>query len=162
MHHQSLVKVHPFTPTRDAKRKSPPDIIDAGRPPKEPNWIATRGVPTVYPDAFKAVWDRERAQRDMSFVSRTLAQHAQDTLSQRKHIWLMHPQPLAEVHPFTPTLKEWQHGIPVDCRPDWDWDVIATAVAHGPHPTAQTPDSITLFAEDIAYQVKAGFCKVYQ
>jgi hypothetical protein len=73
----------------------------------------------------------------------------------------MHPQPLAEVHPFTPTLKEWRHGIPVDCGPDWDWDIIAAAVAHGPHPTARTPDSITLFAEDIAYQVKAGFCKVY-
>ena len=33
---------------RDAKRKSPPDIFDAGRPPKEPNRIATRGVPIVY------------------------------------------------------------------------------------------------------------------
>jgi hypothetical protein len=42
---------------REAKRKSPPDIIDAGQPPKEPNRIATRGVPTVYLDAIKAVCD---------------------------------------------------------------------------------------------------------
>jgi hypothetical protein len=32
---------------------------------------------------------------------------------------LMQPQPLADVHPFTPTLKEWRHGIEVDCGPDW-------------------------------------------
>jgi hypothetical protein len=74
----------------------------------------------------------------------------------------MHPQPLAEVHPFTPTLRKWWHGIPVDCGPNWNWDVITAAVAHGPHPTARTQDSITLFAEDITYQVKAGFCKVYR
>jgi hypothetical protein len=74
----------------------------------------------------------------------------------------MHPQPLAKVHPLTPTLKEWRHGIPVDCGPDWNWDVITTAVAHGPHPTAQTQDSIALFAEDIEYKVQAGFCKVHR
>ena len=147
---------------REAKRKTPPDIVNAGRPTKEQNRIATRGVPTVYPDAMNAVCDRERAQRDMSFVPRTLARHAPDTPSQVKHTSLMHPQPLAEVHPFTPTLRKWRHGIPVDCGPDWNWDVITAAVAHGPHPTARTQDSITLFAEDIEYQVKAGFCKVYQ
>jgi hypothetical protein len=73
---------------------------------------------------------------------------------------LIKPQPLAEVHPFTPTLKEWQHGIEVDCGPDWAWDVIEAAVARGPHPTATTPDAIALFKEDIAYQVKAGFSRV--
>ena len=88
---------------RDAKRKSPPDIVHPGRPPKEPG----------------------------------------------KHTSLMHPQPLAEVHPFTPTMKAWRQGIPVDCGPNWNWDVITAAVAHGPHPTARTQDSIALFAEDI-------------
>ncbi len=73
---------------------------------------------------------------------------------------LMQPQPLLAVPPFTPTLNKWQHGIEVDCNPDWTWDVVEAAVAHGPHPTASTPDSIQLFKEDIAYQVKAGFCKV--
>ena len=73
----------------------------------------------------------------------------------------MQPQPLAGVHPFTPTLREWEHGIPVDCGPDWAWTVIEAAVARGPHPTARTPDSIALFQDDIEYQIKAGFCRVY-
>ncbi len=72
----------------------------------------------------------------------------------------MQPRPLAEVHPFMPTLKGWWHGIDVDCGPDWDWEVIKVAVARGPHPTATTPDAIALFKEDIAYQVKAGFSRV--
>ena len=37
--------------------------------------------------------------------------------------------------------------------------MIEAAIARGPHPTAATPDSIALFKDDIAYQVKAGFCK---
>ena len=73
---------------------------------------------------------------------------------------LMQPQPLADAHPFTPTLKSWRSGINVDCGPEWTWDVVEAAVARGPHPTAITPDSIALFKEDIAYQVKAGFSKV--
>jgi hypothetical protein len=73
---------------------------------------------------------------------------------------LMQPQPLAEVHPFTPTLKGWRYGIDVDCGLDWDWEVNKAVVARGPHPTATTPDAIALFKEDIAYQVKAGFSQV--
>jgi len=92
---------------RDAKHKSPPDIINPGRPPKQPG----------------------------------------------KHTLLIHHQSLAEVHPFTPTLKEWRQGIPVNCGPDWNWDVITAAVNHGPHLTARTQDSIALFPEDIEYQV---------
>ncbi len=42
---------------------------------------------------------------------------------------LMQPQPLAEVHLFTPTLQEWQHKIEVDCGLDWSWEVIEVAVA---------------------------------
>jgi hypothetical protein len=64
------------------------------------------------------------------------------------------------VHPFTPTLKEWRHGIEGDCGPDWTWDVIEAAVARGPHPTACTPKAIALFKEDIECQRQVGFCKV--
>ncbi len=64
------------------------------------------------------------------------------------------------VHPFTPTLNKWRHGIEVDCGLDWSWEVVETAIACGPHLTASTPDLIVLFKEDIAYQVKAGFCKI--
>ena len=73
----------------------------------------------------------------------------------------MQPQPSAEVHPFYTTLKEWQTaGIPVDCGPDWEWAVTCEAVQRGPHPLALTAESIQLFADDIAYQQRAGFCKV--
>ena len=53
----------------------------------------------------------------------------------------MQPQPLAEVHPFTPTMKNWRHSIEVDCGPDWSWDVIETAIERGPHLTACTADA---------------------
>ncbi len=146
---------------RDVKRKSPPDIVDAGRPPKDPNRVATRVVPTIYPEAVKMVCDREQSQNNSSFVPSILAKPTPAKSSQGEHTSLMHPQPLAKVHPFTSTLKEWRHGIPVDCSSDWKWDVITAAVDHGPHPTARTQDSIALFKEDIEYQVKAGFCKVF-
>jgi hypothetical protein len=58
---------------------------------------------------------------------------------------LMQPQQLAEIHPFTPTLQEWQHGIKADCGPDWSWEVIEAAVARGPHPTASTPEALEVF-----------------
>ena len=73
---------------------------------------------------------------------------------------LMQPQPLADVHPFTPTMKRWCHRIAVDCGPDWSWDVIEVAVKRGPHPTACTTDAYDLFAKDVAYQVSAGFSLV--
>ncbi len=73
---------------------------------------------------------------------------------------LMQPQQLAEVHPFTPTMKQWRHGIKVDCGPDWSWDVIEAAIKRGPHPMACTSNAHDLFKEDIAYQVMAGFSKV--
>jgi hypothetical protein len=88
----------------------------------------------------------------MNFVPRHLAA-ARSDFSQGKPTSLMQPQPLSAVHPFTPTLNKWRHGIEVDCGPDWSWDVVEAAAA-------ATPDSIALFKEDIAYQVKAGFCKV--
>ena len=72
----------------------------------------------------------------------------------------MRPQPLAEVHLFAPTLKDWQHGIDVNCGPDWEWDGIEAVVARGPHPTATTSKAIALFKEDIVYQVKADFSRV--
>ena len=73
----------------------------------------------------------------------------------------MQPQPMAEVHPFAPTLRKWQQGIPVDCGPDWERSVIEAAVDRGPHPMARTPKLIALFVEDIEYQIKAGFCRVF-
>ncbi len=52
-----------------------------------------------------------------------------EMVSKGKPKSLMQPQPLAEVYPFTPTLTEWQHGINVNCGPNWSWEVIEAAVA---------------------------------
>jgi hypothetical protein len=60
-----------------------------------------------------------------------------------------------------PTLWKWHHGIPVDCGPDLLWDIIQAAVQHGPHSTACTPEAVALFADNIAYQTKVEFCKVF-
>jgi len=74
---------------------------------------------------------------------------------------LMQPQPLSNIHPFAPTLQEWQAGIHVDCGPEWDMTACDAAVERGPHPSALTAEAIELFAEDISYQEKAGFCRVF-
>ncbi len=86
---------------------------------------------------------------------------ALETIPQGELTSLMQPQPLAKVHPFAPTLRKWQQGIPVDCSPNWAWSVIEAAVERRPHPTARTPDLIALFAKDIEYQNKAGFFRVF-
>jgi hypothetical protein len=87
---------------------------------------------------------------------------APETIPQGELTSLMQPQPLAEVHPFVPTLRKWQQGIPVDCGLDRDWSVIEAAVDLGPYPMARTPELIALlFIKDIEYQIKAGFCRVF-
>jgi hypothetical protein len=119
------------TPGARAKKRkaSPPDTVPSVKKPSKPNLDSRR---------VKAM------------ASATFATKGKPTS-------LIQPQPWAEVHPFTPTLKGWRHGIDVDCSPDWDWVVIKAAVTRGPHPTATTPNAIALFKEDITYQVKAGF-----
>ena len=121
---------------------STPETVVPARPPPKPN-----REKTVCPT------DTDFARSDR--------RQQPENIPQGKHTSLMQPQPLAGGHPFTPTLREWAHGIPVDCGPDWAWNVIEAAVARGPHPTAQTPDSIALFQDDIEYQIKAGFCRVF-
>jgi hypothetical protein len=109
--------------------------------------------------AVDALIAKTATSQNQNFAPRWLAE-ARSEIPQGKPTLLMQPQPLYAVHPFTPTLSKWQHGIEVDCGPDWSWDVVEVAITSRPHPTASTPDSTALFKEDIAYQVKAGFCKV--
>jgi hypothetical protein len=46
-------------------------------------------------------------------------------------------------------LHEWaSHGIPVDCRKDWSWEAILTAIQAGPSPTALTPE-VKALARDL-------------
>jgi hypothetical protein len=74
---------------------------------------------------------------------------------------LMQPQVPSNRHPFMPELQKWAtHGCPVDCGPEWTWATIEQAVRRGPHQSATTAENIDLFQEDIAYQVKAGFCEI--
>ena len=54
---------------------------------------------------------------------------------------LMQPQPLSYVHPFAPTLLEWEKGIQVDCGPEWDMATCEAAVDRGPHPSAMTAEA---------------------
>ncbi len=125
--------MHARASNRRAKQKVDiPNIVAADLPPNKPN---------LPPD-------------------RKTLRFAPESIPQAELTLLMQPQPLAEVHPFAPTLWKLQQGIPVDCGPDWERSVIEAAVDPGPHPKAQTPELIALFVEDIEYQIKAGFCRV--
>jgi thiol-disulfide isomerase/thioredoxin len=135
-----------------------PDNVPWPRPLPKPNMV-DRASPSMLSRAVDALAALTATRKNNDFGSRWIAVARSDA-QQDKTNSLMQPQPLLAVHPFTPTLNKWWHGIEVDCGPDWSWEVVEAATAHGPHPTATTPDSIALFKEDIEYQVKAGFCKV--
>ena len=145
-------------PTASTPKRKPPAPTDVPRP-RPPPKPGARPSPSLASRAVQALAATAATSQNIHFVPRHLATDRSD-FPQGKPTSLMQPQPLSAVHPFTPTLNKWRHGIEVDCGPDWSWDVVEAAVARGPHPTAATPDSIALFKEDIAYQVKAGFCKV--
>jgi hypothetical protein len=49
------------------------------------------------------------------------------------------------VHPFGDTLKDWEHGIPMDCGRHWPQELILMAIEYGPNPTARTSNMIALF-----------------
>jgi hypothetical protein len=110
---------------------------DGATPPEDPNiWVPRK-------------LEQERANHPMN--------QAQGT-NRRS---LMQPQLRAQGHPFFPTLHQWAtDGVPVDCGPDWEWDVIEQAVARGPHRSALEDDNIELVHEDLQYQVDAGFSRI--
>jgi hypothetical protein len=72
----------------------------------------------------------------------------------------MAPSACVDFHPFVETLQEWELGVPVDCGTPWDWKTIEAAVEKGAHKSALTPELIELIAEDVEYQVKAGYAQV--
>jgi hypothetical protein len=117
-----VANVHARASNRRAKQKVDiPNIEAADLPPNKPN---------LPPD-------------------RNTLRFAPESIPQGELTSFMQSQPLAEVHPFAPTLRKWQQGIPMDCGPDWERSLIEAAVDRGPHPTAQTPKSIALFVKDI-------------
>ncbi len=93
-----------------------------------------------------------------AFVQQILVTKVADSIKGKPRS-LMQLQPLADVHLFTPTMKQWRHSIKVDCGPDWSWDTIKAAIEHSPYSTACTSDANDLFKEDITYQITAGFQK---
>jgi hypothetical protein len=72
----------------------------------------------------------------------------------------MLPSACANVHPFAETLREWEDGVPVDCGKPWTWEAITAAVEKGAHKSATSYKSIVLIAEDVAYQVAAGYAQI--
>jgi hypothetical protein len=73
---------------------------------------------------------------------------------------LMSPAACVSFHPFAETLSEWETGVPVDCGAPWEWDTVVAAVEKGAHKSATTDESIALIAEDVDYQVKAGYAEI--
>jgi hypothetical protein len=73
---------------------------------------------------------------------------------------LMSPAACVSFHPFSETLSDWETGVPVDCGDPWAWETIVAAVEKGAHKSATSDESIALIAEDVAYQVKAGYAEV--
>jgi hypothetical protein len=135
-----------------------PDDLPWPQPPLKPN-LEEWSHPSWSSRVVDALAAQAATRHNQNLVPRRLAD-ARAEPPKGKLTSMMQLQPLLAAHPFTPTLSKWQHGIEVDCGPDRAWEVIEAVVACGPHPTASTPDSINLFKEDIAYQVKAGFCKI--
>eukprot|EP00957_Ditylum_brightwellii_P202313 15329605-Ditylum_brightwellii.AAC.1 len=73
---------------------------------------------------------------------------------------LMEPWGIANSYTHTQRLSHWsQEGVEVDCGPHWSKATVLAAVTRGLHTSALTPEAINLVHEDIAYQVKAGFCQ---
>jgi hypothetical protein len=80
------------------------------------------------------VWVPQKIERSRAIQTNHPNTQAQGKTARRS---LMQPQQLAAGHPFFPTLNEWgTEGVPVDCGPDWTWQVIEQAVARGPHRSA--------------------------
>ncbi len=118
--------------------------------PDEPAHRAPEAGPTV---------GRTKAKVPRVPQPRTVPDFAPMQQAQGKR--LMSPSACVSMHPFAATLKEWEHGVPVDCGTDWSWETIRAAVEKGAHSSATTPESIELIAEDVAYQVAAGYAEVY-
>ena len=81
-------------------------------------------------------------------------------MAQGKRRRLMDPEPWMRFHPFVATLEQWATGVPVDCGGAWSQAAIETAVKRGPHTSALTPDARLLIAEEMEYQVTAGFSEI--
>ena len=166
-----LESLHKRAKRKRQKDKDSADVLPPhDLPPKD---IPPRDRPPDPPPPFrdkKQLGGEEKSNRgaEKSREKSRLVTGPHETVPPRSNMQskgesrsLMQPQPLSTIHPFSPTLREWQKGIQVDCGPEWEMAACDAAVERGPHPSAQTAEAIELFADDIGYQEKAGFCQVF-
>ena len=77
--------------------------------------------------------------------------------SKVKRLSLVKLQEGSHAHLFYPMLRQWGiYGVPVNCGPDWEWEVIKQAITRGPHIIALDPENVTTVKKDIQYQVESG------
>jgi hypothetical protein len=81
-------------------------------------------------------------------------------IAQGKRRRLMNPEPWMRFHPFVATLEQWAAGVSAQCGDRWTTAAIEAAVARGPHTSALTPDARQLIADEMEYQVAAGFSEI--
>ena len=81
-------------------------------------------------------------------------------IAQGKRRRLMSPEPWMRFHPFVATLEQWAAGVSAQCGDGWTSTAIEAAVARGPHTSALTPEARKLIAEEMEYQVAAGFSEI--
>jgi hypothetical protein len=67
---------------------------------------------------------------------------------------------VCEFPPVYRNVEEWEDGVPVDCGKPWTWEAITAAVEKGAHKSATLDGSIAPIAEDVAYQVAAGYAQI--
>ena len=134
------------TPRTDGTPPAP-----AAAPPRSEN--GTSGISTAR--------ERKNDIRNDTCVKDIIPHVDEDIADLGKLFSLMRPQDAARAHEFGPALEHYAvHGVPVDCGPDWTRDQIIAAVERGPHQSATTADAVALFADDIQYQVDAGFTRI--
>jgi hypothetical protein len=152
--------MQPTTPTRKRPSAIPTCVLLPSNTDQE-KWFPPAPA-VVTPMAA----DRKQQREDPNvWVPRSIEKERKNLpMSQAKGTRrsLMQPQEGAREHPFYPTLQQWgTNGVPVDCGPDWDWDVIEQAVARGPHRSALDPENAATVQEDVQYQVDAGFSQIF-
>jgi len=81
-------------------------------------------------------------------------------IAQGKRRKLMNPQKWMKFHPFVSTLEQWSDGVSANCGEPWSAQAIAAAVSRGPHTSALTPEARLLIADEMEYQITAGFSEM--
>ena len=107
----------PLPPTAATHATTVPDDVPWPRSPPKPN-LEEWSCPGRSSRVVDALAAQAATRHNQNFVPRRLSDARADS-PKGKPTSLMQPQPLSGTNPFMPTLNKWQHGIEVDCGPDW-------------------------------------------